>query len=329
MKKFMKVCAIMALIMIVLGAALGIAGSSTAGRTTISQVVDMVTGGRVRVDLGNGIWGIVNGVEVGDMKVDVGDIKTGFEVNYDIRDSSMFSSEQDVLSGDVKKYCPGSGIRNLDATVGGCHFEVRASEDDSIYLEASNTHKFQGYVKGDTLYIKTTSGSGLIMFQKKSSVVLYLPKDYGFEEVMIDMGAGEMDFGSLKAEKASLEVGAGRIVLKEVQAQELKASIGAGQIELKDMSVGELDVEVGMGEFLAEGAINGDADVECAMGNIEMKIRGRKEDFNYQLSGAMGNINLDGEEHGGFAREQSINNKADKDMEVECSMGNISIRFKN
>ena len=328
MKKFMKTCAVIALVMIILGIALGIAGSSVAGRSTISQVVETVTGGRVRVDFGEG-WGIFRKVEFGDnVELDLGGL-SGLDVNYSIGDTSMFSRDQNILSGDVEMYCPGDGIKNLEIQVGGCHLGTKVSKDGSVYLEAKNVRKFQGYVEDDTLYVKSTMGSGASFFDGKSEITLYLPEGYGFQEAEIDMGAGEMELEWLKAEEASLEVGAGRISLKSVEARELSAEVGAGQIELKNMSVGELDVEVGMGEFVAEGTVRGNADVECSMGNVEMKLDGRQEDYNYKLEGAMGNIQLGKESVGGFAQDRTIDNGADKTMEIGCSMGNITIRFRD
>lgn len=308
MKKFMKVCAIAALIMIVLGAVLGILGVSAAGGTLISQVVDQVTGGRIKVGTGEGLWGI------------------DFGVHYDIGNSSMFSKSREILSGDVEKYCPGDGIRNLQVEVGGCSFETRTSEDGNFYLETKDVRKFQGYTEGDTLYIKAVMGSGLNWF-KDSRIILYLPDDYSFEEVLMDIGAGEIECRGLKADEMILDVGAGRIFLEKVQARKMEADIGAGQIELKDMRIGELDAGVGMGEFLADGVIEGDVDVECSMGNVEIRIDARKEDFNYQLEGAMGMISLDRDSYGGLAEEKEINNGADKNMDIECSMGNITIKF--
>ncbi len=327
MKKFMKTCGIIALVMIVLGVALGIAGSSVAGRATISQVVETVTGGRVKVEFGDGGWGIFSGIaSIGDMEVDLG---SGPNVNYDIGDASMFSKEHDIMSGDVEPYSPGSGIRNLKMQVGGCDVETKASKDDRIYVEAKGMRKFQGYVEGDTLYVLGTVKSGLIGLDRKSEVILYLPEDYFFDEVEIDMGAGALDIDRLSAGEVSLEVGAGRITLGTVQVRELTANVGAGQIELKDMVVGELDVEVGMGEFTAQGSLDGDAEVECSMGNVEMKLDGREEDFNYQIEGAMGSIRLDKEDMGGFAQEKSIDNGAAKTMKIECSMGNVTVKFRD
>lgn len=307
MKKFMKFCAVSALVMIVVGAVLGAVGSSHAGGGTISQVVDSVTGGRVSTQFGG--------------------FFPGWGVNFDIGDSSMFSKDRDIETGNVEKYCPGDGICVLQVEVGGCDFQTKVSSDDSVYLEAENVRKFQGYVEDGTLYVKSTAGSDLSFFAGKSTVVLYLPEEYFFDRVDIEIGAGQVEMKRLQGREVSLEAGAGRILLEDAEAEELKIEVGAGSVELMDMTVGQLSVEVGMGEFVGRGAINGDADVTCSMGNVEVEVRGEKRDFNYQLEGAMGSIDLDGEECGGFGTEKSIENGADKTMEIECSMGNITVEF--
>lgn len=327
MKKFMKTCAIIALVMIVAGIALGIVASTRAGRSTISQVVEAATGGRVRLEFDEG-WGFFGRLELGDMEVGIPGLGVDYMESYDIGDASMFSKNHEILSGDVDMYSLGSEIRNMEVQVGGCHFETKFSKDDAIYVETKNVRKFQGYVEGDTLYVLATTVAGVSWSNKKSTVILYLPQDYEFDQVEIDMGAGELEFDRLNAKEASLEVGAGRILLGSAKAQELKAEVGAGQIEFKDMAVGKLDVEVGMGEFLAQGAVSGDVEVDCSMGNVEIELEGRKEDFNYQLEGAMGSIQLDGDNMGGFAQEKSISNGADKSMRIECAMGNITLKFR-
>ena len=240
MKKFMKTCAIIALVMIVAGIALGIVASTRAGRSTISQVVEAATGGRVRLEFDEG-WGFFGRLELGDMEVGIPGLGVDYMESYDIGDASMFSKNHEILSGDVEMYSLGSEIRNMEVQVGGCHFETKFSKDDAIYVETKNVRKFQGYVEGDTLYVLATTGAGVSWSNKKSTVILYLPQDYEFDQVEIDMGAGELEFDRLNAKEASLEVGAGRILLGSAKAQELKAEVGAGQIEFKDMAVGKLD----------------------------------------------------------------------------------------
>lgn len=326
MKKFMKRCAVIAFIFAVLGCVLGALGSSIAGRTKISRVVEKVTGGTIH--MGSGSWWDWDnaGKEIADNIENVFDI----DVDYDIDDASKFDRDFDIMSGDVDRYCPGSGARKLEIEVGGCQLETRISEDGDIYLEAENAHKFQGYIKGNTLYIRSVTGSVKEWMDISShKIILYVPEDYQFDEVKIDVGAGELRYDNMKARDAELEVGAGRIVLDHAFVTELDLSVGAGAIELNDMRITKLDAEVGMGEVLLDGMIDGDVSVECSMGNVEMTLEDREEEFNYRLSGAMGNITLGESSFSGFSSERKIDNHAGKDMEIECSMGNITIDFRN
>lgn len=321
MKKFMKGCAITALILVVVGLVLGIVGSTARGGVAISQVVETVTGGRVKVNIGNWAnWGIT----VGDQLFDSLE-----EVDYDINDSMSFSSRHDIQKGDVEKFRLEGTVTNLEIEAGGCSFRVEYSGDDYFYAEAENAGKFQAYVESGTLHINTTTSVRTWNEINGSKIILYVPENYNYKEVEIDLGAGALELSNLCAEKASLDVGAGRIVVNGAEVKKLEANVGMGQIELTDIVVTDFEAEVGMGELLVNGAVQGNIDAECSMGNLELKLEGVQEDFNYELSGAMGNLTLDGQNYSGFSNEKKINNNAKKKMEIECSMGNVTISFRN
>lgn len=321
MKKFMKGCAITALILVVAGLVLGIVGSTARGGAAISRAVETVTGGRVKVNIGDWAnWGIT----VGDQLFDSLE-----EVDYDINDSISFSSHYDIQKGDIEKFRLEGDITNLEIEAGGCFFRVEASDDDCFYMVAEGTGKFQAYVESGTLYINTTTSVRTWNEINGSKIILYVPENYSYGEVKIDLGAGVLEFPGLKAEKASLDVGAGRIRADGAEVGKLEANVGMGQIELTDMAVTDFEAEVGMGELVANGAVQGNIDAECSMGNLELWLEGAQEDFNYELSGAMGNLTLGGESYGGFANEKKVNNGAKKKMEIECSMGNVTIGFSN
>lgn len=324
MKKFMRVCAIMALIFLALGFALGAVGSRMAGRSTISQVVETATRGRIHLNMGSWWnWGVTAGDNF------FRGLFGGDDVSYDIGDVSMFDSDHEILNGKVEKYCPGSDVHNLMIEVGGCQFETKSSDDAFIYLEVKNANKFQGYVEDGTLYIKTTAEAVNWSKVNDCKITLYLPDGYRFDEVDIELGAGEMKLKRLYAGEASLNVGAGQITVDGIQSQEVKITIGAGDVKLEGMEITELEAEVGLGEFEADGSINGSAQVKCSMGNVEMKLNGEEKAFNYRLEGSMGNIDLGKKNYSGFSNEVVLDNGADKEMQVECSMGNISIRFRD
>lgn len=321
MKKFMKGCAITALILVVLGIVLGVIGSTARGSEAIARVVERVTGGRVRINLNLDEWedwGIVVGDQISDSLGNV---------DYDIKDSMSFNSHHDIQKGDIDKYRLEGEVTNLEIEAGGCTFRVEDSGDDFFYVEAESTGKFQAYVESSTLHIKTTTSAGHWNEISGGRITLYAPADYIYGEVEIDLGAGGLEFSGLHAAEASLEVGAGQIVIDGAEAERLEINVGVGRIELTDMTVTDLEAEVGMGELIAKGTVQGNIDAECSMGNLELVLAGKKEDFNYKLSGAMGNVTLGGESYGGFAQEKKIDNGAGRKMEIECSMGNVSIDF--
>ena len=144
MKKFMKVCAIIALALVLVGLILGIIGSTAKGSRVISEVVGNVTGGRVRINTNPRDWGIT----IGDNFFDSLD-----EVDYDIKDSINFNSNYSVLSGDIDKYCLEGAVTSLEIEAGGCAFRVKESEDARFYGEAESVGKCQAYVEDGVLYI--------------------------------------------------------------------------------------------------------------------------------------------------------------------------------
>lgn len=326
MKKFMKGCGITALILFVLGLALALIAGSVRGSSVISQVVEEATGGRVHARFGWPYWGIF--VDDWWDKVDT--------VQYELDISDIFDRRHDIIDGDTLKngqyvFAP-DAVKSLDIQVGGCSFDTEISENGLFYLEAKGIGKVQFYLEDDELHINAVNTrrglNSLTNISWTGELTLYVPEGCTYDHVNIEMGAGELLFDDLSADDISLEVGAGHICVQNVKARKLEASAGLGQLELYEMDVEELDAEVGMGELVAQGNIGRRGILECAMGNLDIVLDGSERDFNYQLEAAAGNIDLGRNSYSGLAREQRINNGAAKELDVECSMGNISIRFK-
>ncbi len=323
MKKFMKGCAWTALFLLVIGIVMLVAGKKFADVQDISSVVDEVSNGTVQVNLDS----LSNfGITFGD---NIGDSLGGIEINYNLSDDIDFNNDYEILKGDVQKYCPGEGVEKLNVEMGGGTLVTAPTQFDNYYIEVKNAEKFQGYVEGNTLYIKgSVSGNNTRIEElNEFTVVLYVPENAHLKQATVAIGAGKVVMEGMKIDTAIFDVGAGYCAMKDVQSEELSFSVGAGKIEITDMATGQFHAEVGMGECVASGVITGDVDAECAMGNMELKIRGREEDFNYNLESAMGNIDLGEKSFSGFAEEQTIQNNAEKNMSVECAMGNITIQF--
>lgn len=318
----MKGCAWTALILIVVGFILGSVASTVKGAEAIRQVVDTVTGGRVQVDLSElGQLGVSIAEGAGNL---TDEVMEGLEdnVNYDIDDSMIFADGFEVLTGDISKDFTGEGVLELDIEVGGCKFFLEESEDGDFHVEAENTRKFQGYVSGKTLFIKGTMKTG-----SDSEIVLQVPAGFSFEKINMELGAGAMELGDMRAKELDLEVGAGQITADSLTVDSLLVAVGMGEIVIDDMQVNKLDAQVGMGNFRAEGAVSEKVIVECAMGNIDMKLAGSEKDYDYSIECGMGNVKIGGSTYSGLGNEKDIDNDADRKMDVECAVGNIEIRF--
>ena len=210
---------------------------------------------------------------------------------YDIDDNVIFEGGYEVFSGDVEKYAVGSGVDGMDIEAGGCAFYCKASDDGNFYVEAENAGKFQCYILDDVLYVKTIHAATDWKHYNDSEIVLYVPEGYSFEKVDVNLGAGLLELVDIAATEMNLEVGAGQILAEHIQTQNINA--------------------------------------KCSMGALELKLTGAAEEFNYMVEAAMGNVTIDGESYSGLAQDKVIENHAGKNMNVECSMGDIQVEFED
>lgn len=320
MKKFVKVCGIIVLLLLLTGITLGVIGLATKGPEGIQEIVDSVTGGRVTINLE-------------PLKKFGFLVQDGLDelnsVDYDINDEMNFSSEHEILTGKVDKFCVGENVQKLDIQTGGGGFRIEASGDSSFYIEATNVGKLQTYMEEETLIVRTTSGSQKWNDLKGDKITLYMPKNFHYSDICMELGAGKMDVDDLDADHIVLKAGAGQIDAERLTAQVLEANVGMGQINMTDITVQNLDAEVGAGGMSAKGTVKRDASVKCSMGSLELQLDGSETDFNYQMIGTMGNIKLAGQGYSGVGMQREIDNGAEKSLTAECTMGNISIRFED
>ncbi len=301
MKKFMKTCAVLALILIVAGTGMSLVAGAIQGPITISQLRNSI---HLDDELGEEIFAKLENLE--ELKrLDSG-------VRFSVEDglNGEFDSKHDILSGDIKQsFSPDDeGIRNLDIAAGGCSVVLEDSDDDDFHVEVKRAKAYQGYVNDGTLYLKCIRKS-TVNGTDGCKIVLSIPEEYAFDDVEIALGAGEFT---------------GKNTL---QASKMEIELGAGTIELKDLDVSKFEAEVGAGSLEIKGDIREKAEVECAMGSIEMKLAGEMEDYNFNVSVAMGDISIGGRSYSGMDRSKEIDNEASRTIDLECAMGSIEVKF--
>ncbi len=324
MKKFMKGCAITALIFIVVGMLLGVTGTIGHGSPKFSfgEILSAISGGNITSD------------RVDDWSHNVAEqIQENMgDVHYDLEDNVDYDSDHEVKSGTIEAYVLGDtsqGITDLQVQAGGCVMEIQMSEDDCFRVEADGMRKFQGYVEDNMLVIRGTSKVGSSNEGNLSgSICLYVPASYYFEKVTLDLGAGSMTAEELQTEKLEANVGAGKMTFVKLNADQATLDCGAGQMTVEELNSRVTEVSVGMGSVRLTGDVTESLTGDCSMGELKATLAGAQTDFNYDLSCGMGALKVGTDSYNGMAQEKQINNNASKNMELECAMGSVVVEFQ-
>lgn len=319
MKKFIKFCLITALVLILLGLIIGIAGAAAGGNREVRR---MAKNGELTFDS--------DFFPISFPDFDDGEdvLLGGGEGFYDLDDKEVFREGKEILSGDISyMQLPVSAITKLQITLGGGEFKILPSEDEHFYLEAKSADKLQVYDEKNTLYLKAIRTA---VHNPDTKVTLYIPDTVSYEELELELGAGVLRLeDAFTIREADIEVGAGQMFLKNLTCSDLEVEVGAGELIGAGLQVSEKGAfTVGAGHLQVDADVTGNLAVECAMGSAELTLTGDEDAFDYEIDCAAGMIKVGDREFGGLSAERSLDNGAGRKMELECQMGAIEVTFK-
>ena len=206
-----------------------------------------------------------------------------------------------------------AGIRVMNVKISAGQIQIRTSEelDDEIKVETNDVDKklkLNWHADGNELVI---TGKGKLIHSKHANeIYVYVPSNYSFDEVSMDIGAGQ-------------------IYMENITAREFSLDVGAGQAEVMDFTAEEMDFAVGVGQITAKGMVNREADFECGAGEIDYTAYGKETDYNYEIDCGIGEVSCGNNSYSGLAHSRDINNGASKSMDISCGIGSININFEN
>lgn len=313
MKKSTKILFIGGILLCAAGLIIMILVGAICGSVKISQ---MLKNGDFAVQIGNGFWGINSDLFSGG----------------DDEEEMLQRHGSDMKTGNVNRELLGTNaeIKNLSIQYGTLGLKVKESEDENFYITVDIVSETgYGVEKDGTLYIEQFGNVKLqTLVTDAGEIVLYIPKDFVFEDVKMELGVGEIYIQNIHAN--SIEVGgkAGEIKIEKLTAGDARFDMGAGEVEIKNGEVDCLNMEVSMGDGQYKGSINKTCNASCSAGEMSLKIKGKEEDFNYNISCSAGEIKVGSLMEGdGVSLERIINNGVEKEINAECSLGEIDIEF--
>ena len=230
-----------------------------------------------------------------------------FEEDWDDDDDDEPEETENVVSGETF-----SNVENLKLDIGASEVRIKTGTDDKIHVDDSGMKTENAVQKtlshdGKTLEITTKMRSSFSfknVRNAKGTLVIYLPRDYKFDQV-------DMEYGAVTAE-----------------IDGLNAKSGASGCTIKNADIEELDVETGAGSLDFYGTVEKEVDIDCGAGSVTLNLEGKVEDYNYELDSSAGSIEI-GEDIdlGGLSTEKSIDNGSKRTIEISNGAGSVEIRF--
>ena len=158
-----------------------------------------------------------------------------FEEDWDDDDDDDELEEtENVVSGETF-----SNVENLKLDIGASEVQIKTGTDNKIHVDDSRM-KTENVVQkrlsddSKTLEITTKMRSSFDfknVRNVKGTLVIYLPRDYKFDQVDMEYGAVTAEIDGLNAKSLKIESGASGCTIKNADIEELDVETGAGSLD--------------------------------------------------------------------------------------------------
>lgn len=224
-------------------------------------------------------------------------------------------------------------VKKLEVETACAEVIFDTAEDNQIRVEAENL--------SDGTYICELRGDRLVVFYEFAETVvvcrnhtdtritLYFPKEFVFENVKTETGAGNisMEKFPISCKNMEIKIGAGKCRADRLSVeQKLYVNVGAGKAKLYTAKAGTLGIDCGVGDCIYEGMVNGNVDVNCGVGKCELKLDNKENDFNYDISCGLGKVSVNGRKIKIIGSEKrSMGGNVLGTVTLQCGVGKISL----
>ncbi len=231
--------------------------------------------------------------------------------------SCIFS---DATYDEMINYAVGSDIRSLYIEVPAADITIK--EGDSFSVE-SNLKNIT--VDNENSLLKIKSRKTFAESYNDAKLVITVPSDVSFENVVLITGAGVLNADSIAATNIECDFGAGEINIGSMIAMgSAEIDGGAGKITISSGAMHNLDFDMGVGELNFTSALTGECEFDFGVGESNITLIGNKDNYSLDIERGVGSITIDGKkvtDAGGFSNGM---NK----VEISGGIGSINITFK-
>ncbi len=223
---------------------------------------------------------------------------------------SWFSFDNDEVKGGITETVEVDEFKSIDADLAGVNFEIDNTTDSYAveYTVKSESRVPQISVEDSTLIIKEKKNTVNLYGTKNKnlSIVVYIPKDVTLDDIVLDVGACDLDFSNINASKLDVDSGAGDIDLADCSIKEVALDAGAGDVDLENVEFSKLDIDAGAGDVDVSG-----------IGDIS--------EYSFDVSVGMGDLTIGGKKMSGMGRDYKATGSTDKAIVIDNGAGDVDV----
>lgn len=217
-------------------------------------------------------------------------------------------------------------VQNLNVESGIGEFVIETSEEFKVVAE-NVSKNYSCKVENGTLKVIDKT-KNVLKFNDKNTpkITVYIPESFYFDTVNLDLGVGETNISSLKADRIDIDCGAGELNVDYLEARE-KISIdgGVGEFTIKDSVMNDLDFDAGVGESNITAKLTGKCEIDTGVGQTIIKLVDFDESKGkITTNKGIGEIRVNG---GSAKSEDSFGNGNEDIIKISGGVGEIKLEY--
>lgn len=236
--------------------------------------------------------------------------------------SNIFNDNDNnnTITDDFKNIKIKTEINKLDIETKGVNIIIK--EGNKLKIETDNKDIKTKESNNRLLIIEDNNN----WFYKNdhTELIIYVPKEYQFNEVSIDNGAGKIEIDALNAKIINLDLGAGQVDINNLNvSDESDIEGGAGEINIQNSSLNNLDLDLGIGKTTLNSYLYGINQIDCGVGELIVDLIGTEDDYKIKVNKGLGTANLDDEK----IKSDTYYGKGNNIIEINGGIGSININL--
>ena len=187
-----------------------------------------------------------------------------------------------------------TGIERIDIDLSKSKLEIKTG--NTLKIEGINTSKdlsVELLSDGKELKIEDETFKLFQDYDNNSKIIIYIPENYNFKEIKIDLGVSGANIEKLNTEKLELDISTGKCEINNIITKYMNVNSGTGEMLINNSKIENLEFDGGVGNTIINCEITNKAKIEAGIGNIEINLIGTKEDYKIYSKTGIGDLKVE------------------------------------